>query len=337
MRRMRTWYILIPVAVVALGLGFWVQRNPFSISFETTSQKKTMRFPDFSIDTAVKRDVASVEGTEIPHGADTVTDPQNDTQITSQNLAAPSKALQDDIALMTSTQLEPLVKGQCSSVEFPGAGPAASLVSREQWTGVMKVFHQSKADLLKWLQNHKTDFSEKTFGVMDKQIRGLMIRRPPTAEEPDLSWRGIAVWGVDNANAPVVRLGGGFVQLLKSDPARARFELTRLVAQSWAPCELERVQAGYAWAPLLKCLNVTEGIEACGSGKISEAGWAVSSALAFEISQPGCKVPALAEDSISGCVKNTTYRDLASVTAPEQTTNEPATTDSAEISPKEGQ
>jgi hypothetical protein len=98
-------------------------------------------------------------------------------------------------------------------------------------------------------------------------------------------------------------------------PQRSRFEIARLVAQSWAPCELERIGATQPWGALLQCLNVDSG--SCGVGSYSESGWAVSTAVAAFVAPPGCEVPALAGGAHE-CVRRIPVgRERAPASAPE--------------------
>src|SRR5690606_26170291 len=149
---------------------------------------------------------------------------------------------------------------------------------------------------------NRANIGEKAAGLMEERVRGLRLQRPPAAEEPDLSWRGIASLTEDSLGY-MVRVGGGFIKLAQKDPPRARFELARLLAQSWAPCELTKngVDGAAIWAPLLKCLGVEEKA-GCAAGSYSEAGWAISTTLAAVVANPGCTVPAFAEAERAKCV-----------------------------------
>lgn len=178
----------------------------------------------------------------------------------------------------------------CARVEYPGNGFQKTKVSREEWKVVTDQFHEAKRLLQTWAVKNKGTFTEKTQALMETQLQDLKIAQPPSLEEPDLSWRGIGVWVLDDLGAPTLRLSGGFVKLAMQDSKRSLFEMTRLVAQSWAPCELKRVGADAPWNSLLKCLDSLQE-QACGAGTYSEGGWAVSSSLAFELSPPGCVLP----------------------------------------------
>ena len=140
---------------------------------------------------------------------------------------------------------------------------------------------------------------------MEKHIQEVKLQRPPVADEPDLAWRGVAVLGKDLDGEPMIRMGNGFLKLLVREPERGKFELARLAAQTWAPCEFQsgdqKAQSAMPWGALVKCLGVQEP-NACGPGTYSEAGWAVSTVLAYKVANPGCKIPALAESSVAACV-----------------------------------
>ncbi len=187
----------------------------------------------------------------------------------------------------------------CSREESRGMGPTAGKVEAAEWSLVMETFHEAKADLLAWLEEqagaHPRTFPAELRESMEAQVRDLRIQRPPTPEEPDLTWRGIAVMSEDSEGLPLVRLGSGMVSLLKSDPRRARFEFTRVIAQRWSPCALSSAGAEKVWNSLKTCMGVTEDYKtSCADGGFSEAGWMTSTALAARVSSPGCRIEGLA-------------------------------------------
>jgi hypothetical protein len=197
-------------------------------------------------------------------------------------------------------------KGVCQAAEFVGAGPEHVRFTRENWKGVMELYHGAKKELLGWLSKNRASMPEETASLMERQVRELRVRRPPSSDEPDLSWRGIAALSMDDTGLPIVHLGGGFLSLMRADRIRARFELTRVVAQIWNPCELARVGAANPWTGLTECLGVAQAPEevACGEGTYSEAGWAISTALAARVADPGCKVPALVGANRKSCLQS---------------------------------
>lgn len=190
----------------------------------------------------------------------------------------------------------------CAAIEYRGLGPDRTRVTKGEWITVMDQFHAAKHGLLSWLEKRKREVPAPVFEAMSNQVKNLKIQRPPAAEEPDLSWRGIGVYTQNSEGEPIVKLGGGFVRLSTRHPARARFEMSRLVAQSWAPCEMSKLAAGAetTWSPLLKCLGVNES-QGCGAGTYSEGGWAISTTLAKAVAGPGCLVPAFKDPSLAKC------------------------------------
>ncbi len=192
--------------------------------------------------------------------------------------------------------------GSCGGDEIRGDGPALTKVTPEEWAIVMEEFHGVKKNLLSWLERNKAKFSPKTYALMEKQLQDVKLQRPPAPDEPDLAYRGVAVLGKDLEGAPMIRMGNGFLKLLVREPARGKFELARLAAQTWAPCDVQKADGGQPWAPLLKCLGVDEA-NACAAGSYSEAGWAVSTVLAYKVANPGCAIPALTEANAAACVK----------------------------------
>src|SRR6185437_13304866 len=121
-------------------------------------------------------------------------------------------------------------------------GPDAPEISKADWHHVMDQFHDAKDLLAAWLTDHQAKFPPKTYEWMHNQVTEARLERPAVPpvidEEPDLSWRGI---GVYEGGAPLIRVGSGFARLVSSDPVRARFELARLLAQTWSPCEMAKV------------------------------------------------------------------------------------------------
>jgi hypothetical protein len=101
----------------------------------------------------------------------------------------------------------------------------------------------------------------------------------------------------------MIRVGGGFLQLVKKDPKRAKFELARLISQTWSPCELKKMKLGNIWKSTLDCLNLKELDFGCSEGSYSESGWAVSTAVALTVANPGCSIPAFNGADIAKCLK----------------------------------
>ncbi len=190
----------------------------------------------------------------------------------------------------------------CAAIEFAGEGPKMTRVTKDEWAKVMSQFHQAKGALVAWIDKHRSELPEKTAQIMEKQARGIKIQRPPSIEEPDLAWRGIGVYSQTQEGEPLIRLGGGFVKLAHKNPTRAKFEITRLVAQAWSPCELQRLGASGTWSPLLQCLKITEA-QSCAPGSYSEGGWAVSSTVATSIAGPGCDIPIFKNAEFAQCFK----------------------------------
>jgi len=224
----------------------------------------------------------------------------------------PSEAADHDarmrVASGTSKGLRPITEppqSLCQNVEY--RGPEDGKITNDQWKKTMVQFHSAKKDLLGWLEEHKGMMPKEVFDHMEAEVRELRLQRPPTPDFPDLAFRGIGLWTRPAGERPIIKLGPGFGKLVEKQPARARFELSRLIAQTWAPCELQRspvalhVPAGGTWGEMLSCLSVKDE-NACQPGSFSEAGWAVSSAIASIASPPGCTVPGFAEGAGSGCL-----------------------------------
>jgi hypothetical protein len=175
---------------------------------------------------------------------------------------------------------------------------------REGYSTLEQAFVAAKVELLRWLDMNHRNFRPYSFETLREQVQALELRVPTSNDDPDLKWRGIGVWTREGDGSPVLRVGPGFATLVERDPTRARFELIRLAALGWAPCELARVGAR-PWGAYLQCMGIEESDRGCGVGNYSEAGWAVSSAVATMVAKgtknPGCTLPAFAEPARAGC------------------------------------
>jgi hypothetical protein len=165
-----------------------------------------------------------------------------------------------------------------------------------RWDALKKSYWGIKADLEKFLVKHQLEIPQETWKQMRSSLKDLTIHKPSIELEADLAWRGIPVLTRDGEGKPMVRLGAGFMKLFREKPQRAKFELARVMAQVWSPCELSSHHADPVWTGLLKCMKL-EGAEGCGQGQYSEAGWAVSTAVAQQVAAPGCTIPAFADAS----------------------------------------
>lgn len=305
MRRMRdlnfvqTIAIAVPVLAAAFGIYYLVRHHHPQ---QAIAVKETPK---------ASRSIASVPGDKDNAHAWRDKDDEVESRPTEDAEAetvaqSPRKPASDQapsVALEGASNDAAAVGKDCASIEYRGEGPKLTKVTKGDWSAVMDQFHAAKHELLSWLEKRKHDLPESISTVMERQVRNLKIQRPPAAEEPDLAWRGIGVYSQSAQNDPILRIGGGFVKLSLKNPARARFEMARLVAQAWAPCELQRLSAkDETWLPLLKCLGMSES-QGCGEGTFSESGWAVSTTLAAAVSAPGCQIPAFKLPEFAQCVK----------------------------------
>src|SRR6185437_16809974 len=255
MRRMRDFpwaylFLAAPAIAVAVGIQYSIRH---SHPLKSSGDETTLKPSAFREGSDAARDVASekdVESQDQDRELD-VGQPEK-TRVAAVTKRDEVKRT-DDRPVLDSTP-----GGVCSSIEFKGDGPDHTKISQAQWARVMKEFHGVKGDLLSWLDSHKQQIADKTAKVMDAQIRSLRLQRPPQQDEPDLNWRGIGVFAHDATGVGIVRMGSGFVKLMEKQPSRARFELARLVAQAWSPCEIVAFDDHKAWDPLLQCLGVSD-------------------------------------------------------------------------------
>jgi hypothetical protein len=214
----------------------------------------------------------------------------------------------------------------CSPIEYRGNTPQAGRISTDQWDKVMSQFHYAKRDILTWLDRHRGDFPKEISDHMEGDVKELRLQRPPTPDYPDLAVRGMGIWTRPSGERPIIKVGGGFAKLAEHHPERARFELTRLIAQTWSPCELRRspvagkFPAEGPWHKLMTCLGVQEDLTtACAPGGFSEGGWAVSTAIAAVAAPAGCTIPAFAAPMGDRCLDDLRTHEMPRAPASKST------------------
>jgi hypothetical protein len=234
-------------------------------------------------------------------------------------VAAPAVGSAPAAPVANSGSFSSASTGVCSSLEFVGAGPDEVNVDPALWSQFMGEYHAAKADLIQWVAANRSRFPDQVIARMESEIRNTRVMRPQNQLEPDLTWRGISAWtrpraGTMDANErpALIHVGSGFLELFRKDRPRARFEIARLLAQSWSPCELAGTRESAAWKDLMGCMGITEEQAKCSAGAVSEATWAVSSAVAALVSRPGCQVPAFADEKTAGCLRDFHRGDVAS-------------------------
>ncbi len=303
MRRMRDhWYYLllgVPAAAVTFGIQYYVKKHSGSAAPAETAEIASTAGDHGAGDPDEKHAAAKLpDPAKIARRVARKADDHDDAEAPHGSLrfkTVPARAL------FEASEPRPADNGVCRSIEYRGEGPVFSNYRQHEWDRVLTQFREVKTALIEWVEKRRTDFPEKTAGLMIRQIERTRIQRPPALEEPDLTWRGIGVLSQTYKGEPLIRLGGGMIQLAQKYPARAKFELARLVAQSWSPCEMQKLEIGGAWDPLMKCLGVQD--QGCDVGTYSESGWAVSSTIAAAVAEPGCRLPAFEDATAANCLK----------------------------------
>jgi len=196
----------------------------------------------------------------------------------------------------------------CSAIEYAGSGPDSLRVDSSVWNRFMADYHRAKDDLVDWLHRNAESFPKAQMARMELEIRETRVMRPQAQVEPDLAWRGIAAWTrpragtiVENERPALIHVSDGFLKLYQKDRARARFEITRVLAQAWAPCEMGAGKFA-AWDGLMQCLGVSAEQMGCTAGKVSEGAWAASTVVAALVSPPSCEIPAFQGDKYQACL-----------------------------------
>jgi len=196
----------------------------------------------------------------------------------------------------------------CSAIEVAGSGPDAIHVDAGVWSRFMADNHQAKEELVDWLHRNRESFPKAQLARMEMEIRETRVMRPQAQVESDLTWRGIAAWTrpragtiVENGRPALIHISDGFLKLYQKDRNRARFEMTRVLAQAWSPCEMGAGKFA-AWDTLLQCLGVSDEQKGCTAGVVSEGAWAAATAVAALVSPPGCQIPAFQGDQHQACL-----------------------------------
>jgi hypothetical protein len=191
--------------------------------------------------------------------------------------------------------------GGCESFEFLTPDPASAAPSDAEWAPMLEMYRATKNKLIDYASQFEAELTPPVLEAMKEKMKAVRIYRPPGTDEPDLAFRGIGIYSQASGGTPVLRIGPGFVSLFEQHPERARFEMARLLAQAWAPCEFPAAPEGPVFNSLLKCLGVDQKL-GCDPRGFSDAGWALSTALANAVAYPGCEIPGLKTESVRACI-----------------------------------
>ena len=284
--RDQAWQVMlfaISISVVAFGIGFYVKKKHASPKSPLFARKSTREVASTEERPKERKEQLTnkhdeSEETEHSKKPEQVHHESNHKTISSLLKEALSPSLKSEHAEERPSEsehvieTEPVVqKGVCQNIELPGDGFQRTQISREDWNKVIGQFNQAKKILKNWLTRIQSSLPEKTVSFMSAQLDAIKMVQPPTTDEPDLSWRGIGVWSKNDQEEPSIKLGSGFVKWVIKQPKRTLFEMTRLLAQTWAPCEMQSVDAGSMWDSFLSCLDVVEE-QACGAGYTRKEG-----------------------------------------------------------------
>lgn len=297
MRRMRDWrYWLLGLSVVALIFGIQhaiKNRKGSGKDLASVHGMKTEVKPEKTTqDRTPVKEVARSED-RAPSSVTQVPEPRSALAELPKSLPTVLKSETKESPRKLSHQ------GFCRYPEYAGVPYESSDVSDKEWATVVSTFYSAKGRLLDWLHQHREDFSQKQVDILGTSIESMRLERPPYSDEPDLSWRGIAISGMDEAGKPYIRVGNGFVTFSKKHPKRALFELTRVIAQSWTDCD---VQEEGPWNPLMACMSLKEK-GGCEKGSFSEARWAVSTLIGYAVTKPSCRIPLITKEIEQSCIQ----------------------------------
>jgi len=305
------WFIIGPVAFAVVGGGVWygVKRTKNSHPESSPEHAHEMHGEEahrgdhesehasHSTDTHEEdhRDESALHESHMDHATKSVGQRAKRKLASDHQFESSTLPVQSILPAVSSG-----TQAQCVRGEYRGSGSTAAKVDAKDWGQVMDAFHASKADLMAWLEEqakaHPSAISPELTKFLETEVREIRVQRPPTPEEPDLAYRGVLVMTEDADGVPLIRVGSGMIGLLKADPARARFEFTRVIAQQWSPCALAGSGAEKIWSTLIGCSGVHEDASAaCAGGGFSELGWVTSTALAARVSAPGCVISGVQE------------------------------------------
>lgn len=298
--RKRPWLwilALIPLVAIGFGVQYWLR-------MQRTAGPPSDPALTRAGGTMAPRDEQSADSHGAPAPSKPAAKAEDIREETSEDIEREERAARAQAAGLPDGLLTPKSTndGVCHSLEYRGEGLSGTKVTDAEWSKAQAQFTAGREALLAWLQKRRKEIPDKAVFVMENQLKAVQLEKPPVREEPDLSWRGIGVFTYDSKGAPRLRLGGGFLKLVTKEPKRAQFELTRLLAQVWAPCELQRLDPSEVWSPLLDCMKVSRE-SACAPGSSAEEGWAVSSALAAILHSPGCNLPGLSHPDVVACLE----------------------------------
>lgn len=168
---------------------------------------------------------------------------------------------------------------------------------------IIQMFEDSQARLLLWLKRNENQFSHSDQMRMKKRVEEARLNWASQEHLPDLMWREIVIWNESHSEDQVeVTVSPRFEKLIRLQPRRAQFEMTRALAQSWAPCQMHPDQPVTIWTEYLNCMGMIDS-GSCHFTSYSEAGWAISSALASVVAGPGCVLPAFTTGMRLSCLK----------------------------------
>jgi hypothetical protein len=204
----------------------------------------------------------------------------------------------------------------CLPYERAGRGGKEAIPTEAEWKSFMKIYHESKRAMLGWL-NQQTQISAETRLMIRRKIEEVRAERPPTATDPLLSYRGVLspiriLHGDPLRPVDFLQVGDGFLELVRLDPVRAKFEVTRSLAQLVSPCAMTQAgwltEADQLWSRALQCGRV--GFLGCEDPLANQnTTWVASTLLARTLVDPGCHVKAL--ESVRACLSSN--RSVASV------------------------
>lgn len=164
-----------------------------------------------------------------------------------------------------------------------------------------------KKQILRWFEKVPTFFDRSAFLAMESRVAEARVVWGSTTQEAedgnaDLEFSSGGALIEDPVQGDFVRLGDRFGVMLEENPARAHLELTRLTMLMISPCVLKREGYNRAWDRLLVCLLGKTTAELCTKGSEAEAAWAVSTAVAVDLSGASCLLPAQERERAAQCL-----------------------------------
>ena len=288
------FYSLFALILISLGVGYSSRSKKLRLDLiskvrEIASEKRSPPKEDSDI---------HLGRPKTEHSADTQVAPLKSDGDKEENDEEEDEGIQP-----TSFQGLPGCKKEEYLSRKSSSNEVSTSVSSSEWKKTLDQFHLAKRKLQKWIQGQSAYLSVSDLVLLTKQVQEARLLAPSLNRDSDLRLRGMGFWERNDQGEISLFLSSGFVNLLVRQPERGLFEMTRLLAQALAPCELQRLGVKASWRGLLSCLNIKNEMM-CDRDQALEGGWAVSTSLATRVALPKCIPSVFLDAKQASCLKD---------------------------------